>query len=153
MDVILDMLSRGAGQLLGRVSGPLHFRLFMMPTMVSLLGIRAGVRDARAGHPAFLWSVLTNPSDRPRLFRSALKDIGRVFVFAVVLDTIYQLYVLHMLYVPQVLIVAVVCAVMPYVLVRGPASRIARLVLRRRVPPGPIPPVTPTRVHETHQRH
>jgi hypothetical protein len=126
MDIILDEVSRAVGQLLGRAGGPLHFRLVMMPTMVTILAIRAGLRDARTGQPAFLWAVLTNPVERRQLLRSAIKDIGRIFVFALVLDATYQLVVLQWLYPVQLLIVAVTCAIVPYVLVRGPVGRLTR---------------------------
>ena len=49
MDTIVEMLSRAVEQLIGRASGPLHFRLFIMPIVVTVLGIRAGLRDAREG--------------------------------------------------------------------------------------------------------
>ena len=71
-------------------------------------------------------AYLTDPADRPRLFRSALKDVGKVFIVAIVLDTTYQLMVLRWLYPVQVLVVAVACAVVPYILLRGPVNRIAR---------------------------
>ena len=71
MDAILDMLSRGAAQLLGRAGGPLHFRLVMMPTVVTILAVRAGLRDAREGQPAFLWA----PSHEPD--RAALLEVLR----------------------------------------------------------------------------
>ena len=132
MDVIFDNLSRAVDQLMGRASGPLHFRLVMMPTVVTILAIRAGLRDAREGQPAFLWAFLTNPTERGRLLRSAVKDIGRVFIVAVVLDTTYQLLVLPAYYPLQVLIIAVAVAVVPYVLIRGPAARLARRLRREK---------------------
>jgi hypothetical protein len=49
MDAVLESLTRGVEQLLGRASGPLQFRLVVMPTVVTLLAIRAGLRDARDG--------------------------------------------------------------------------------------------------------
>ena len=104
MDTIGDILSRGVEQLLGRASGPLHFRLLMMPTVVTILAVRAGLRDAHEGQPPFLWAILTTPSERLLLFYSAVRDIGRVFIMAVVLDTMYQIWVLHALYVIQLLI-------------------------------------------------
>ena len=64
--------------------------------------------------------------------RLALKDIGRVFIVAIVLDTAYQLIVYRWVYPGQVLLVAVVCAIVPYVLVRGPITRTVRLLLRKR---------------------
>lgn len=130
MDTILQVLSRGFEQLLGRFDGPLHFRLFVMPTVVTILALRADRKDAREGRAAFLGAFITDPVERRRLFRGALKDIGRVFVVAIVLDSAYQLLVFDAFYPGQVLIVAVACAVVPYVLVRGPITRIARLLHR-----------------------
>ena len=126
MDVILDMLSRGVEQLLGRASGPLHFRLLIMPTLVTILAIRAGLRDAREGEPTFLWGILKNPAERPRLVHSGVKDIGRIFIVAIVLDTIYQIIVFKFFYVVQTLIVAVACAIVPYILMRGPITLLTR---------------------------
>ena len=132
MDAILKMLSRGIEQLLGRESGPLHFRLLMMPTVVTFLAIRAGLRDAREGQPAFLWAIITSPAQRQRLVRSAMKDVGRIFLVALVLDTVYQVFVLRAFHVIQLLFVAVTCAIVPYVLIRGPVTRLARLFHRKR---------------------
>ncbi len=132
MDAILALLSREVGQLLGRESGPLHFRLVMMPTVVTVLGIRAGLKDAREGQPPFLWTILTDPGERRRLFRSELNDVGRVFIMALVLDTTYQLVFLRWFYPVQLLIVAVACAIVPYALVRGPVTRLARALSSRR---------------------
>jgi hypothetical protein len=132
LEVIPEMLSRAVEQLLGRASGPLHFRLVMMPTVVTVLAIRAGLRDAREGEPAFLWAILTSPTERRRLVSSALKDIGRIFIVAIVLDTAYQLVVLRAFYVVQLFIVAVACAIVPYVLIRGPVTRLTRFVYKGR---------------------
>lgn len=131
MEGIQDVLKHFVEQLLGRLSGPLNFRLVVMPTVVTLLALRADRRDAREGRPAFLGAFIKDPVERRRLFRSALKDIGRVFIVAIVLDTAYQLIVFHWVYPGQLLTVAIVCAVVPYVLVRGPITRIARLLHRK----------------------
>jgi hypothetical protein len=133
METIPELVARGVEHLIGRFSGPLNFRLFVMPTVVTILAVRAGLRDARGGHPPFFWTILTNPAGRQRALRSALKDIGRVFIMAVVLDTTYQLYVLRAFYPLQLLIVVVGCAIMPYVLIRGPVSRIARPIYKKKL--------------------
>jgi hypothetical protein len=127
-----EFLRHGVEQLLDRASGPLHFRLVIMPTTVTILAIRAALRDARAGNPAFLWAAITDPAERRRVLRSALKDIGRIFVFAIVLDTTYQLTVLKQFHIVQLLTVAVACAIVPYVLVRGPVNRIASVFLKKQ---------------------
>jgi hypothetical protein len=132
MDEVLAFLKYSAEQLLGRLSGPLNFRLVVMPTVVTLLALRADWRDAREGRPAFLGGFITDPVERRRLFRIGLRDVGRVFLMALVLDTAYQLMVYRWVYPGQLLTVAVVCAIVPYFLVRGPITRTIRLLLRKR---------------------
>jgi hypothetical protein len=82
MDKILEMITRGVEHLLGRADGSLHFRLVVMPTVVTILAIRAGLKDAREVQPEFLWAILTDRARRPQLVRSGLKDIGRIFIVA-----------------------------------------------------------------------
>jgi len=127
MDPITESLTRGVEQLLGRASGPLHFRLVLQPIVATALAIRAGLRDAREGNSAFFWTVLTSSSQRQLLIRSGWKDVGKLFIVAAVLDVIYQLVVLRAIYPVQTLIVCVCVAVVPYILLRGPVTRIARM--------------------------
>jgi hypothetical protein len=132
MDAIAEILSRGVEQLLGRASGPLHLRLMIMPTVVTILAIRAGIREGRERQPATVRTILSNPAERRRILRSGLKDIGRIFIVALVLDTAYQFSVLRAFYIVQALIVAVACAIVPYVLIRGPATCLARALSGKR---------------------
>ena len=131
MDAILDTLARTVEQLIARADGPLHFRLVVMPTVVTILAIRAHLRDVKEGNPIFFGAFVTSPTERRRLFRSGLKDFGRVFIIACVLDTAYQLLALKAFYPGQMLIVALVCAIVPYFLVRGPILRFAHFLRRR----------------------
>lgn len=124
---VLDMLHRGGAQLLGRASGPMHFRLVMQPMVAASLAIRAGLKDARKGQAVFLWALITHPDERRQLLRSVWQDIGQIFIVALVLDAIYQIIALRESYhLVQALMVAVVLAVLPYVLIRGPVTRLAR---------------------------
>jgi hypothetical protein len=132
MDGIRELLSRGFEELVGRARGPLNFRLVVMPTVVVFLAIRAHLRDVRGGKPVLLGAFFTSPTERRRLLRSALKDVGKVLIVALVLDTAYQFIVLKAFHPGQALIVAVVCAVVPYVLVRGPVTRLVHYLRRRR---------------------
>ena len=125
MDAIGETLSRTVEQLIARADGPLHFRLVVMPIVVTILAIRAHVRDVREGEPIFFGAFVRSPTERRRLLRSGLKDFGRVFIIACVLDTVYQLMALRSFHPGQMLIVAVVCAIVPYFLVRGPILRLA----------------------------
>jgi hypothetical protein len=131
MDTLLEMLARRGEHLLGRASGPLNFRLVIMPIVVTILAIRTHLRDVREGRPMFLCAFLTSPTERRRLLRSGLKDFGKVFIVACVLDTTYQILVLRSFYPGEVLVVAVMCAIVPYILIRGPVMRIAHLLHKR----------------------
>src|SRR4029077_5619460 len=63
---------------------------------------------------------------RASYLREGLKRVGRVIVFALVMDAIYQFLVLRWFYPGEALVTAFVLAVLPYLLIRGPAARIAR---------------------------
>jgi hypothetical protein len=114
-----DTLARIWEHLVGRLTGPLTFRLLLQPTMSTLFAIRDGLRDARAGRPPFLWTILGSRDDRRRLIREGLIAIGKLAVFAVVLDFVYQLIVFRRLYPAEAIDVAFLLAILPYFVLRG----------------------------------
>ena len=127
-----EFLARHWRMLVGRLQGPLSFRFIMQPLVAVILAIRVGARDAREGRrPYFFWAIFTDPVRRQELIQLAWKDVGKVFVAAIVLDVAYELIVHRWIYPGQALIVAVSLAVIPYLLVRGPVTRILRRVRAR----------------------
>lgn len=131
MDSILTAWQHGFDQFVGRLNGPLNFRLVVMPTVVTVLALRAAWKDHRDGRPAFLGLLIKDPAERNRLFQQGLRNIGRIFIVAIVLDIAYQLLVFRWVYPGMVLVVAVVCAIVPYVLVRGPLYLFVHFLLRK----------------------
>ncbi len=125
MDAVNEVVSRAVAELLGRASVPLHFRLVIQPIVATILAVRAGLGDAREGRAAFLWTILTDRNSRREFLRSGWKDISKIFVIAMVLDAVYQAIVFRRFLVIQALIVAILVAVIPYTLIRGPAKHIA----------------------------
>jgi len=125
VNAITDQISLAIQELLGRSSGPLHLRLLIQPIVASVLAIKAGLRDARAGDPPFLWAVYNQPRERRRLIRTAWHHIAKLFVLAFLIDVVYQVFVLNSFHFLQSLIVAIVVAVVPYVLLRGTITRLA----------------------------
>jgi hypothetical protein len=109
-----------------RIGGPLTFRLMLQPLVVSVLAIRAGLQDARAGRPPYFWAVLSDSEHRLDLLRDGWQDIAKVFTLAIVIDVAYQLIVHRWVYPTESVIVAILLAVVPYLLLRGPLSRVAR---------------------------
>jgi hypothetical protein len=84
------MLERLWTNLVGRLHGPLRFRLLLQPTVAGVLAVRAGLADARAGRAPYLWSVVRDAQHRRDLLRQGWCDVAKVFVLAVALDTTYQ---------------------------------------------------------------
>jgi hypothetical protein len=111
----------------GRGSGPFHLRLIIQPVVATLLGIRAGRRDARKGRPPYAWAVLNadDTYDRRALLRDGWGDVGKVYTIAIVLDVVYGLIAFHWVYPIQTLLVATVLALVPYLIFRGLANRLA----------------------------
>lgn len=133
MDKLIEILVTRGQHLLGRFDGPLHFRLIVMPLVVSVLAIRAGLRDVREGQPSFFPAIFSNPTGRQRALRSAIADIGKAFCMALVLDTIYQLTVLRWIYPGELLLVAVACAIVPYLVIRGAVTLLTRRLYQNQV--------------------
>ena len=112
--------------LVDRVSGPMKFRMLLQPIMAISFAVIAGLADARLGKPPYFWSLLTDPAHRTDMLRDGWKSVGKVFVLAMVLDVVYQIIVARFVYPGEVVIVALLLAIVPYLLVRGLVTRIAR---------------------------
>jgi len=121
-----EILTRFFGDLAGRIGGPLSFRLILQPAVAIYLAIRAGVLDAHNGRPPYFWTILSDRADRSELLNEGWKAVAKVFVLAVLIDVVYQLWVYRWWYPVESLVVAFVLACLPYLLVRGLANRIAR---------------------------
>ena len=126
-----DTLVRIWEHLVGRLTGPLTLRLLLQPTMSTLFAVRDGLRDARGGRSPFLRTILRSSDDRRRLIREGLIVIGKLAVMAVVLDFVYQLIVFRRIYPVEAIDVALLLAIAPYFVLRGPVNRIASLWVRR----------------------
>jgi hypothetical protein len=123
----MDEVTRIWTDLIGRLSGPLTMRLILQPVMASLYAVRDGLKDAQAGRPPYLWTIFSHPEERRRLIRDGWKSIGKIIALAIILDVVYQLIVFRRIYPFESIDVAIILAVLPYSLLRGPVNRIARL--------------------------
>ena len=109
-----------------RVGGPLKFRFILQPVMAMVFAFIAGRKDARAGKPPYFWALLTDPGHRTDMLNDGWKSVGKVFVLALVLDVVFQVMVLHRVYPGEVVVVAVLLAILPYLIVRGLVTRLMR---------------------------
>jgi hypothetical protein len=121
-----DLLQRVGRNLIGRVTGPLHFRLFLQPAMATIFAVIDGLKDAKAGSPPYFWLLGTAPGQRAELLRQGWKSVGKVFLLALVLDGIYQIIALHFIYPGELIIVAFTLAILPYLIMRGLVTRLFR---------------------------
>jgi hypothetical protein len=119
-----DVFNRIAENLVGRLDGPLKFRFILQPLMAIVFAIRDGRKDALAGREPYGWAVLTRAGHRGELLHECWIAMKKVFFVALLMDVIYQLIVFRWIYPGEALIVAPVLAFIPYILLRGPVSRL-----------------------------
>ena len=106
--------------------GPLALRFYLQPTIAAILAIRDGLKDARGERTPYFWAIVFRPEQRAERLRGGFKAVAKVMVIAVILDAIYQWKVLGTFYPGEAVLVAFLLAYIPYLLIRGPAARIAR---------------------------
>lgn len=128
----MEAIIRGWENFINRPSGPLNLRFFIQPTIGIIMALRAGLRDAREGRPAYLWSILNHPANRPNLLREGWKDMAITFFIAAILDAIYQLITHQGIYLLELLFTTTLLALIPYLILRGPINRIAQLFIQKR---------------------
>ena len=126
-----DIWMRIVENLADRLTGPMQFRIALQPIMAAIFAVLSGLKDARAGKAPYFWSLITDPTQRADMIKDGWKSVGKVFIFAVVLDVAYQVYVLRFVYPGEAIIVAFFLAIVPYLILRGLVNRLARNILRQ----------------------
>ncbi|HYL59595.1 MAG TPA: hypothetical protein VEU51_12040 [Candidatus Acidoferrales bacterium] len=95
----LYVLSRRfADDMVARFHGPGRLRFILQPTVATVLGVRDGVKDARAGNPPFLWDLVLGMGHRSGLLRSALASVRDLVAVAILLDVASQLIIFRMVH-------------------------------------------------------
>ena len=74
--------------------------------------------------PVYGWALFTHPDQRRDMLRDGWKAVGKVFIIALVLDAVYQFIVVKWFYPVEAVVVAVMLALLPYLLLRGLINRI-----------------------------
>jgi len=141
-----NMWVRIGTDLVDRVSGPMKFRLVLQPLMAAFFAVRSGLADARVGKPPYFWGLLSDRGQREDMLKNGWKSIGRVFILAIVLDVVYQIIVRRFVYPGETLIVAFILAIVPYLILRGLVTRLARRIEVHRQHDRPAPLGTSPRV-------
>jgi hypothetical protein len=127
-----DMWARIGHNLIDRVTGPMKFRLVLQPAIAAFFAIRSGLADARAGKSPYFWCLVSDPAQRTDMIQDGWKSVGKVFILAIVLDVVYQIIVQRFVYPGETIIVAFILAILPYLILRGLVTRLARRIAMRR---------------------
>jgi len=136
--MIIDIFTRFFKNLVERTEGPMHFRFLLQPMMSLIFAIIAGIRDVKKGVTPYLWRLVFGGADRKKIMREGWKDVGKIFILALALDIIYQLIVIYKynseerFYPLESVTIAVVLAIVPYILIRGPINRLIRLFIGKK---------------------
>ncbi len=132
--VSIETLKRIWHQLIERTDAPMRFRFILQPLMAAIAAILDGRKDARTGRAPYFWTLLTNPRQRVERLQEGLNATARIILLGLLMDAIYQIIVLKRFHPAEAVIVALLFAFVPYVIIRGPAVRIARWWLERASP-------------------
>jgi hypothetical protein len=125
-----DIFLRVLDNIIARVSGPMSFRFYLQPTMACIFAVLSGLKDAKMNKVPYFWALLTDRNHRREMLKDGWKSVGKVFILALVLDVAYQIIVQRFVYPGEAIIVALVLAILPYLILRGLVTRLARKMRR-----------------------
>jgi hypothetical protein len=110
-----------------RLTGHGRFRFVLQPLVASILGIRNGIADARAGRPRYILGLAIDREHRRELAREALRTIVNLLLMGILLDSAFQWMILGLSYPGPALVVGPVLITTPYAIARVLANRATRL--------------------------
>jgi hypothetical protein len=127
-----EVFERSWNNLLARPSQSLAFRFVLQPLISTIIAIRDGIKDSRNGRSPYFWTIVFDRAQRGTNVREGIAATGKIFLISIAIDIAYQGLELHAFYPGEALLVAVLLAFIPYLIVRGLATRFARRWLRYR---------------------
>ena len=110
-----------------RLNGPGRFRFVLQPLIATVLGIRGGLADARAGRPPFLQGVLFQRELRSKLVREGFETVVNLLLMGILMDAVFQWVIFGVSHPGAALVVGPVLIILPYVLARAFSNRLAQL--------------------------
>jgi len=132
---ILDTLESGRVYLFSRqfleelpqrFTGAGRFRFILQPLVATLLGVRGGLADARAGHPPYLFGLLFHGGHRGELVRSGAAAISTLLAMGIILDVLFQLVLYRSVHPGAALVIGPILVCGPYALARAVTNRLTR---------------------------
>jgi hypothetical protein len=110
-----------------RLAGPGRFRFILQPLIATILGIRNGLADARAGRPPYLWGMLFHRHHRSELARTSLQAVANLLLMGILLDSVFQWVILGVSYPGAAVVVGPLLIMAPYAVARALSNRLAGL--------------------------
>jgi hypothetical protein len=120
-----EVLHRVWSDILDRPGGPTTFRFILQPCMAAIAAIHDGLRDARLGCTPYFWSVVRDPAQLGDRLREGLFSTARIILLGLGIDAVYQYTVLNTFYPGEAVLIALLLALIPYLILRGPITRLA----------------------------
>ena len=115
-----------------KVTGPMKFRFVIQPLVSLYFAIKAVRRFSDTGRIPFFYGLFSDKDVRQELIVESWKDIGKLFVFAIILDVIAQIIILKTVYPFEAILTAVLLSIVPYILLRDPINRIYLYLKKRK---------------------
>jgi hypothetical protein len=108
----------------GMFGGSFQVRLILQPLAAVVLGIRFGIKDAKAGGAPFFLALAREKGGRGSLLGKAARDAILPLVLAVVIDSILQHMINGRIRPLAALVVGGLLVFLPFLIVRALANRL-----------------------------
>ena len=105
------------------ISGPGTFRFVLQPLISILLGVRDGRNDAKSSTPPISHMMILQSDKRSEDMKGRLHVLVLPLIFAVVLDSIFQILIFGIWRLQWALVVGVCLVGIPYILTREITNR------------------------------
>ena len=107
----------------GMFGGKFQIRLILQPLLAMLLGLRFGIRDAKAGKPPFFQALMHEKGDRGAILKEAMRDAIIPLVVALILDSILQHMINGRVRPVAAAVVGGILVFLPFLIVRALMNR------------------------------
>ena len=111
-----------------RFTGPGRFRFLLQPMVAIVLGILGGLRDAKAGHPPYLFGLVFSPGHRKDFLRSGVAAIRNLIAFGIIMDIVFQLILYRSVHPGPAVVVGPLFICVPYAVSRALTTRVMRMM-------------------------
>jgi hypothetical protein len=108
----------------GIFGGKFQLRLILQPLAAILLGLRFGIRDAKAGKPPFFQALAQKKEGRAALLKGAARDAIIPLAIALLLDSILQHMINGRIRPVAAVVVGGLLVFLPFLIVRALSNRV-----------------------------